>query len=268
MSGQVILSYGAGTNSKAILCEIIRRSERLDAIVFADTGGERPDTYANLLSTSKFSESCGYPAITIVRRTALVGDVTVSTLEEECLMRKQLPGIAYGFKSCSDKWKQQPFKKWLKSTGWEDVTVLIGFDADEPHRAARGDTYESGYVKRYPLIEWSMGREECIASISAAGQSLPGKSACFYCPSSKVAEILALPDDLKKRAVAMEKNADLTTIAGLGRRFSWGDLIKSDNAQEGFDFQRLETPCGCYDGDDVANHPASTDKSIEGVEPQ
>ena len=113
----------------------------------------------------------------------------------------------------------------------------------------RGDQHDSGYAKRYPLIEWDMGRDECIAAIDAAGVKRPGKSACFYCPSSKAHEILALPPALQERAMSMEANADLTAIKGLGRGFAWRDLIRADAAQCKLDFEpRMETPCGCFDG--------------------
>ena len=164
-----VVSYGAGTNSTAMVCEMVRRGEPFAAVVFADTGGERPETYAHLLEFSEWLTARGYPAITTVRQTTKVGNVPVTTLEAECLAGHRLPGIAYGFGSCSDKWKQRPFRAWLKQTGWQDVTVCIGFDADEPHRAERGDQHDSGYAKRYPLIEWDMGRDECIAAIDAAG---------------------------------------------------------------------------------------------------
>jgi hypothetical protein len=212
-----VVSYGAGTNSTAMVCEMVRRGEPIAAIVFADTGGERPETYAHVLEFSEWLTARGYPAITTVQQTTKVGNLAVATLEAECLTAKRLPGIAYGFGSCSEKWKQRPFRAWLKRTGWTDVTVCIGFDADEPHRAERGDEYDSGYAKRYPLIEWDMGRDECVAAIDAAGLKSPGKSACFFCPSSKAHEISSLPKALQDRAIALEANADLTTIKGLGR---------------------------------------------------
>ena len=249
VSRHVVVSYGAGTNSTAMVCEMVKRGEPIAALVFADTGGERAETYAHVAEFGEWLTARGYPAITTVRQQTKVGDVTVQTLEAECLQGHRLPGIAYGFGSCSEKWKQRPFRAWLKAQGWQDVTVCIGFDADEPHRAERGEQYDSGYVKRYPLIEWDMGRDECIAAIDAAGLSRPGKSACFFCPSSKAHEILALPKALQDRALALEANADLTAIKGLGRRFAWRDLVRADAAQCKFDFEsRMDTPCGCYDG--------------------
>jgi hypothetical protein len=97
-----------------------------------------------------------------------------------------------------------------------------------------------------------MGRDECIESIKNAGLPLPGKSACFFCPSSKPREILQLNKthpDLIKRALAMEENAqiNLTTVKGLGRNYSWKELIYSDNAQ--MKMFTNDVPCECYDGE-------------------
>ena len=250
-----IVSYGAGTNSTAMVCEMVRRGETIDAIVFCDTGGERPETYAHIEEFNRWLDAKGYPRVLTIRRAPAgifngdekIGEAT--TLEEECLMRGQLPGIAYGFGSCSDKWKQQPFKTWLKTTGWNDVVVCIGFDADEPNRKIRSDKYELPYAKRFPLIEWDIGRAACVGIIVASGVRPPGKSACFFCPSSRKHEILALPPDLKQRALKIESRANLTSIAGLGRNFAWRDLIAADNAQCKMDFSGVEeVPCGCYDG--------------------
>lgn len=246
-----VISYGAGTNSTAMTIDMVNCGAQIDAVVFADTGGERPATYHHIKMFSAWLVDRGYPAIETVRRIAKVGDKIAETLEEECLMRGQLPGIAYGFGSCSDKWKQQPFKKWLKAKGWEDVTVCIGFDAGEPYRAERGDLFEEGYKKRYWLIERNMGRRECIAVIDAAGIARPGKSACFFCPSSKRHEIIALQREhphLLERALKMERSADLTVLKGLGRSWSWADLIDANDAQMDLFECLIGTPCGCFDG--------------------
>ncbi len=241
-----IVSYGAGTNSTAMLVEMVRRGEDCAAVVFADTGGERPETYEHVLTFSEWLVAHGYPAITTVRNDGMHG-----TLEAECLTNKRLPSIAFGFASCSDKYKRRPFQKWLKGRGLEDVTVCIGFDADEPNRANRGNSKDDPYLKRYPLIEWNMGRDECVEAIRAAGLALPGKSSCFFCPSSKPREVLDLKrryPELLRRALAIEAQAETTSIKGLGRDWKWADLAHYDDAQGDLFACRLDTPCGCYDG--------------------
>jgi hypothetical protein len=173
------------------------------------------------------------------------------SLEQDCLDGKMLPSIAYGYKACSIKYKRDPQDKFCNNyppciEAWKTgrIIKLIGYDADEERRAHIQE--DDKYTYRYPLIEWGWGREECIDAIDRHGLKRPGKSACFFCPNSKDSEILALPQDLKDRAVMMEENAELTHIKGLGRTFAWKDLIRADKAQV-----RMfnEMPCDCYDGE-------------------
>lgn len=43
-----VVSFGGGVNSTALLVGLEEREERPNYIVFADTGGERPGTYAHI----------------------------------------------------------------------------------------------------------------------------------------------------------------------------------------------------------------------------
>jgi hypothetical protein len=235
----IVASYGGGTNSTAMLIGCRDRGIEIDYVLFADTGGEKPHTYQHIETMQGWLREQGMKPITIVRKENL-------TLEQDCLNRKALPSVAYGFKSCSDHFKIRPQRKYLESLGIINPTRLIGFDMDEPQRAQpiKGN--------RYPLIEWGWGREECVAAIEKEGLPLPGKSACFFCPSSKKAEIKVLRrmyPDLAARAVAMEKNAELTEVKGLGRSFAWGDLYEAEDRQgDIFGESSIQIECGCYDG--------------------
>jgi len=231
---KTVLSYGAGTNSTAMLVGLSERGERPDAILFADTGGERPSTYAHIAEVSAWCAANGFPEITIVRATG-------KTLEQDCLDRNALPAIAYGFKTCSLRWKKDPQDKWCRNNGFRDAIRLIGIDADETRRAKEYP------LTRYPLIEWDWGRDECVDAIPREGISQPGKSACFFCPSTKKKEILALAPDLIQRALRIESGAKLTSAKGLGRSFAWGDLVAGNSAVL---VCSTESPCGCYDGED------------------
>jgi len=254
MSNITIVSYGAGTNSTAMLVGLHERGERPDFILFADTGGERQGTYRHCDAVSDWCESVGFPRIVTVRKGG-----REETLEENCLRMKMLPSLAYGFKGCSHKYKIEPQEQWANNhepckAAWKaggKVLKLIGYDADETHRAKIPE--DKKYTYRYPLVEWDWGREECIEAISRAGLPQPGKSACFFCPSTKKREILELKrthPELLERALAMEANAELTSVKGLGRSFAWADFIKASEDQMSlFLTNDLEIPCGCYDGD-------------------
>lgn len=244
-------SFGGGTNSTGMFIGLVEKSEPVDLILFADTRGERPGIYKHIKLFSQWLQGKGYPAIVTVQNPS-------KSLEQDCLDRKALPSIAYGFKTCSQRWKLEPQNKYLNNwqparDAWargEKIVKLIGYDADEPQRAK--DYSDDKYHLRYPLIEWGWGRAECVAAIIRAGLPLPGKSACFFCPSMKKGEILRLQQtypELADRAIAIEQNAKLTQIKGLGRRFSWAGLLAADNAQyKLFADSHIEISCECYDG--------------------
>ena len=247
----IVASFGGGVNSTAMLIGMVERGEKCDLILFADTGGEKPHTYAHILEFSEYLVAHGMPPILTVRGVQ-PQQLADETLEAECLRNKALPSIAYGFKSCSMKWKIQPQKRYLSANfKGAEITMLVGYDADEPHRAGKG-VIDDQFSKRYPLLEWGWGRDECIEAIARAGVTQPGKSACFFCPSSKKKEIYELRrvyPDLAERAVAMEQGAELITVKGLGRSFAWGDLYAADDAQDKlFPESPIEIDCGCYDG--------------------
>lgn len=252
-----IASYGGGTNSTAMLIGMVERCEKVSLITFADTGGEMPHTYEYLELFSEWLVKEGFPAITTVRYHTK--NVEGLTLEDDCLNRKALPSVAYGFKTCSQKFKIEVQEKYcnnleLTRSEWADgnlITRLIGFDAGEPQRAK--EYSDAKYINRFPLIEWNWFREDCMKAISRVGLPQPGKSSCFFCPSMKKAEIIQLSKrypELAQRAIEMERNATLTTIKGLGRSFSWESLIAADEAQyDLFPESPFDIDCNCYDGE-------------------
>ena len=254
----VVVAYGGGTNSTAMLIWMHENGLRPDCVLFADTGAEKPGTYTHVSLVNDWCISVGFPEIKVVKKAGKV--YAGETLEEDCLRRSALPSIAYGFKTCSQKYKGSPQDIFLNSQQqcqdtWKagkKVMKLIGFDAGEAHRAK--DFISDKYLVDYPLIRADWGREECVLAIARAGLPQPGKSACFFCPSSKKAEILALHKDhpdLMARALKMEDRANLTSIKGLGRSFSWRSFIESQNQSlEVYSDAGKAVDCGCYDGDD------------------
>ena len=247
------VAYGGGVNSTAMLIEMWRRGMRPDAILFSDTGGERPETYAFIDESSYWLQDRNFPEITVL-------PIVSKTLEQDVLDRKTLPALAFGFKTCSQRFKTQPQDKFvnnwkLAQQTWNDgkkVIKYIGYDADEPHRAKH---YESEkYENRYLLVEWDLGRADCVRICQEEGLH-PSKSSCFFCPSMTKGEIKQLATshpDLLDRALQMEANAELTNVAGLGRRFAWADVIYKEQQQNKlfdlYDEVETEMPCGCYDG--------------------
>jgi len=251
----IVWSCGMGLNSHALVVGLIEHGESYDLAMFADTGGERAATYGAIPILQAYVNAHGLPPIMRVWKKN-ADNSPAPTLEEDCLARKALPSIAYGFKSCSDHYKIRPQQKVIKQwqpaiDSWAQggkVTMLIGFDLDEGHRSINHDT--SQYMVRYPLVEWGWDRDACIAAVLRAGLPMPPKSSCFFCPNMRPKEILDLAHTeplLMQRALVLEANSEAHTIAGLGRSYKWKDVVDMDAAQVKLFPDPPEQSCACID---------------------
>lgn len=259
----LVVSYGMGTNSTAMLIGLRERGIRPALIMAADTGDEKPETYAHLEVMQNWCAEAVFPRIVVVRN-ALPQGIKDGSLYNECLRLGTLPSKSFGFSSCSVKWKVRPqdqyLKKWMAEQGIVFVRHAIGYDADEIERSQKTLPPRTDKENWYPLIEWGWGRDECVAAITRAGLKQPGKSACFMCPSSKKPEIVWLRrthPDLYSKAITMERRAMAgegqapipSKVVGIGRNWNWETFAGSDVATP-------ETDCGCYDGDSFEEVPA------------
>lgn len=250
----VCLRHGGGVNSVGVLVGMKKLGIRPNVIIFSDTGAEKPETYAyqsNVMPPWLYENN--FPPMVSVQNNG-----QYRTLENNCLAKNMLPSLAYGFKSCSDKYKRRPSDQYL--TLWmaahpefTKITKVLGYDAGEPHRVK--DYADEKYDFWYPLVEWGWDRAECERQILAEGLPLPPKSSCYFCPASKKSEVIWLKDhhpDLFERAVSMERNAaaTMTTIKGLGRHWSWEEIGRADNQQFKMFVETVPMPCFCADGDD------------------
>lgn len=259
----LVVAFGGGTNSTAMLCGFRETDVRPDLILFADTGGELPETYNHVMEMDTQCRIWWGVGIETVRKTYQGG---FEGLESNCLRKKMLPGLAYGRKSCSQKYKVEPqtrrMAKFMDEHLASECVTAIGYDAGEGHRKLDRDhmIHAKNRVQRfwYPLVEWGWRRQECVEAIQRHGITQPGKSACFFCPAMKRGEILRLKrtrPDLFARALEIEKNAILKSPGrGLGgSSLRWENVDSNDDAQ-GKLWEFLDEndespiPCGCYDG--------------------
>jgi 3'-phosphoadenosine 5'-phosphosulfate sulfotransferase (PAPS reductase)/FAD synthetase len=205
-------NFGGGVNSTAGLLFCYDMGLRPDFVLFADTGSERPETYANVERVHAWCKKVGFP-FSIVRWVRKDG--IFEPLHVNCLRTEYLPSKAYGYAGCTAKWKVQPMQRWRKKHGFVPAVVAIGYDIGEKRRVSKAEklavkvTADSDEVPWYPLLAWKKDRAACINRIHEEGWPT-AKSACFMCPSSKPAEW----QDLAKRyptlyqtAVAIENHA-------------------------------------------------------------
>src|SRR5204863_4589674 len=91
--------------------EFARRGIRPDLVLFADTAGEKPETYQYLGVIRPFLARVGFPDVIVVRYQPT--RAAYHTLEQQCLHTGTLPSLAYGGKSCSLKYKRTPQDRYI-----------------------------------------------------------------------------------------------------------------------------------------------------------
>lgn len=245
----VVAPFGCGVNSVALMILMVQKGIMVDYIPFANTAGftnlgEKHETYRYKRFFSKWLKSKGYPEITTVTYNE-------EGLYREMIRLKTLPSIAFGFKTCSQKWKIQPSDRFLKRKGVTNRLKLIGYDAGESHRT-NTDYTEEGTRFWYPLVEWDLDRMDCVKVIIDSGLPLPPKSSCFFCPNMSEYEVHQLKKNDPCRfdlAIKMEENAQerLTAIRGLGRKKKWSEIITQPfmDMPEEAQFELEKMPCQC-----------------------
>ena len=227
----VMVAYGGGVDSTAMLIELIETGIRIDIVLFADTGSEKPTTYAFIELFAKWLADRGVTLITVRYQPKNYKNFPpYRSLDENCLTNGTLPSISFGFSSCSQKWKIEPQNKWTEQwepavTAWANggkVIKLIGYDcspADAKRYAHREGYVDPRYVYGYPLRVLGWHRCDCEERIRRAGLPVPPKSACFMCGAMKTWEVHTLPVEQLRRIVLMEARAAprLQKIEGLWR---------------------------------------------------
>lgn len=228
----VVLAYGIGVDSTALLVELEARGEAPDLVLSADPGAEKPETYEYQAMIAAWMRARGIPyeVVRYVPRRFKHWPPYYSILAN-VLTNATLPSISLGRHSCSLKWKVAPqdafLKQWAPAqAAWangQKVIRLIGYDASPAdtrryaHAAALDDPL---FECRYPLREWNWTRDRCIARIEAAGLPVPPKSSCFFCGAIRPDEVRALPVWCLRLIVLIEARAEprLRTVEGLWRR--------------------------------------------------
>lgn len=252
----LVVAYGLGVDSTAMLVGYWRRVIRPDLIVFSDVGAEREATYGYLPIINAWLRSVGFPEVTVVRYVAkdFKHWPHYETIEENILTNVSLPAIAYGGHSCSSKWKISAQDAFLGTwpnamEAWSlGVPVLraVGFE-DSPHehkRAHRCATFSvqdldaAKYRAVFPLQEWHWDRARCIEEIKAAGLPVPSKSSCYFCTAMKPWEVDELTRSKHMRIVIIEARTSVRHIdyvinkrAELEAALA-GDLLETDRVDK------------------------------------
>lgn len=250
----IAVCFGAGVDSTAMLVALRAAGIRPDVITFADTGAEKPETHAHVTAMNRVLCDWGWPAVHVCKKKTLPS-TGYSDLYGNCIANETLPSLAFGMKSCSIKWKQDPQDKLLKGAKsgpskrpphplWlasvasgQRIVKLIGYDCGKAdlRRSRNLKDTDGEFDFCYPLQIIGWARRECVQAITRmlGADLVPIKSACFFCPASKHWELYwlaAYHPDLLERALVLER----TALTGRHSRFdavefgaSWEELVRS-----------------------------------------
>lgn len=215
-----MLAYGLGVDSTAVLVGLQQRGIRPDAVLFADTKSEKRETYAYLPIIQEWLKKVDFPPVTVVeyRVKNFKHWPPYRGLGENCLTNGTLPSLAFGFKSCSLKWKVQPQNAWTDT--WQPaidcwaaggrVRKMIGYDngaKDRKRYSHAAGVEDPKYDYWYPLIDWGLDRQGCKDLIRSVGLPVPPKSACYFCPATQPAELHEHRKEYLRNIVIMEARA-------------------------------------------------------------
>lgn len=212
----VVLSYGGGRQTVAI-CVLVARGilPKPDRIVMADTGRERPGTWAYLaahvqplLSPLGLKVEVIPPAAPDPDVWSNGGDIIIPVYTE-----------AGKFSSfCSGTWKRDRVNSYLSGRGGGEK--WIGFSVEEGKRirkALRSDG-RSGWQLRFPLAELCLTTPDCLRLVVEYGLPQPAVSACWMCPNQRNSEWREIKTDadLWAKACEMDESLRVDDIEGGG----------------------------------------------------
>jgi len=212
----IVVSYGAGLDSTAVLCGLFENGVRPDAILFADTGFEKDATYRYLATMQTWCKSVGFPSITVVSyqtteasRTDPRTGQAYTDLPSQAYATGHLWSFCYGGgnqsnATCSIKYKQQPQEDWARRwdvahRAWDaglTITKVIGYDCAEMHRGHKCRSHEPHIFDWcYPLRTWGWARQDLEDVVTRNGLPVPMKSSCVGCPAMKADEVTWLANN-------------------------------------------------------------------------
>lgn len=234
----LIVSYGLGRDSTAMLVKFAQLGVRPDLILFADTGGEKDETYAYLSIMNAYLASVGFPEVTVIR----LNRSRDRDFETHLFRLGVFASLTYGKHKCSATWKLDAQDEFLKSylpvieAKKQDRKIVraVGFEKGEEYRVTRhtnkksetdksncksGTAFaidpKSEYITYFPLIELGIDFDGVLDTIWQEGLPIPPKSSCYFCAGMREIEIYQLAQKEPHkffRALVLERLAQRNKI--------------------------------------------------------
>ena len=218
-----ILSYGGGVQTIAMCVLVVQgKLPRPDYIIAADTGREMPSTW-------DYARDYAAPLLAKIGLNIHIAPHDLATVDlygkNGDLLMPLFTSTGKLSTFCSGEWKARVVERYARTVlGVREYTAWIGFSLDERRRVKGRDG------KRFPLLDLSLTRVDCVSIIKSAGLPLPPKSRCYMCPHQHNAEwreVFALPE-LWKQAIAIDE--EMRDADDRGAVFLHADRIPLEHA--------------------------------------
>lgn len=192
-------NLSGGRDSSAMVVRWLESGEKLDFVLFCDTGFEFAEMYDYIDKLDNYLQKRFNIAITrldsrdVIERWGFCEPITRGE------RKGQFRGIPrrLGMDYCTREAKINPSKKFVLSKSREKYRniVLIGYTHAE---VARGRTSNLDYaIVRYPLYAWGWDEQQCDDFLKSRGIANPlyqrfSRTGCYLCPKQSVQSLFNL----------------------------------------------------------------------------
>jgi hypothetical protein len=178
--------------------------------IFADTQDEPEEVYHWLEKLEKWlpfpvhrvTEGRLSDSVTKLKTSKDGNLYTESGIPAYTLKPDGLKGMSQ--RQCTQNYKINPIRKFLRKWQKQGVVQWIGISLDEAHRMK--PSRDKWVTNVWPLIDKRMNRHNCLLWLNKNGYPKPPRSACIYCPYHSNSEWRALSDRSFLEAAQFEKN--------------------------------------------------------------
>lgn len=192
-------NLSGGRDSSAMVVRSLERGEKLDFVLFCDTGFEFAEMYEYIDKLDNYLQKHFNISITRLDSRAVIerwGFCEPITRGERAGQFRGIPR-RLGMDYCTREAKINPSKKFVlsKSTNKLRNIVLIGYTYNE---VMRGRVSNLDYaIARYPLYAWGWDEQECDDFLKSRGIANPlyqrfSRTGCYLCPKQSVRSLFTL----------------------------------------------------------------------------
>jgi len=175
----VVISYGGGVQSTALIVLAMSEGWDIDEIVHVDLlDAESPATREYVALFREWLRRDHGRDITIIERD-LYGDMLARPGFTPVPWRGKYERFMLS-RQCTRQYKVAPLQRYLYDKYDGRIGLMLGISVDEYHRMRDSSAARIEHV--YPLVDRRLTRWQCRDIIERAGLSVPYKSSCWFCP--------------------------------------------------------------------------------------